>query len=98
MQVCEVLLKEDEKVAVSYDYPAELAAPVKKDSQVGEAVYRLNGMLLASYPLRAEDSIQRIDYGWCLEKCSNALCSLPVLIILHEFYIDLNYILLSCFS
>ena len=53
---------------IAYEYPQQLSAPLEKGQQIGEALYTLNGEDLAKYPIRMEESIEKKDYGWCLQQ------------------------------
>lgn len=62
----EILLGREEKVEISLDVLPELYAPFKEGSQVGRVVYRLNGDILASYPVVTSEGAQKPDYMWYL--------------------------------
>lgn len=62
----EVLLGKEEKVEVSLALLPELSAPFEAGSQVGRVVYRLNGDILASYPVVTKEGAQKPDFMWYL--------------------------------
>ncbi len=59
-----VLLGKQEKVEVSLALLPELTAPFEEGSQVGRLVYRLNGEILASYPVVTREGAEKPDYFW----------------------------------
>ena len=62
------LLKETEIPEKDIFLPELLKAPVKKGEKVGSVTYSIDGILLAEYPVYAAETIEKIDYGWCMEK------------------------------
>ncbi len=63
-----VLLKEGETLSCRVEMES-LTAPVKQGQKVGEVVYLLNGEEWKKDTLVCKTGIERIDFGWCLEKC-----------------------------
>ena len=53
--------------------PELIEAPVKKGEKVGSVTYSIDGMLLAEYPVYAAETIEKIDYGWCMEQVAERL-------------------------
>lgn len=35
--------------------------------------YSIDGILLAEYPVYAAETIEKIDYGWCMEQVAERL-------------------------
>lgn len=69
-----MLLGQDEQVEVSYQLPESLEAPVTAGTEAGRVDYSLGGQLLASYPVYIGQSVERIDYRWCLEQLWKWYC------------------------
>lgn len=69
-----MLLRQDEQVEVSYQLPESLEAPVTAGTEAGRVDYSLGGQLLASYPVYIGQSVERIDYRWCLEQLWKWYC------------------------
>ena len=67
------LLKETEIPEKDIFLPELLKAPVKKGEKVGSVTYSIDGILLAEYPVYAAETIEKIDYGWCMEKVAERL-------------------------
>lgn len=59
-----VLLGKDEQVEVSLSLLPELTAPFEAGSQAGRLIYRLNGEILASYPVVTGEGAQKPDFLW----------------------------------
>ena len=68
-----VLLKETEIPKKDIFLPELIEAPVKKGEKVGSVTYSIDGMLLAEYPVYAAETIEKIDYGWCMEQVAERL-------------------------
>ena len=68
-----VLLKETEIPKKDIFLPEFIEAPVKKGEKVGSVTYSIDGMLLAEYPVYAAETIEKIDYGWCMEQVAERL-------------------------
>ena len=68
-----VLLKETEIPKKDIFLPELLKAPVKKGEKVGSMTYSIDGILLAEYPVYAAETIEKIDYGWCMEQVAERL-------------------------
>lgn len=60
----DVLLGKDESVEVELSLIPELTAPFEAGSQAGRVEYRLNGEILASYPVIAKEGARRKDLSW----------------------------------
>lgn len=61
-----LLMREDETVNVIYDYDETLAAPVTAGEIVGYAYVTLDQSLVATYPIRAAESVARKNYLYYL--------------------------------
>lgn len=68
-----VLLKETEIPKKDIFLPELIEAPVKKGEKVGSVTYSIDGILLAEYPVYAAETIEKIDYGWCMEQVAERL-------------------------
>ena len=68
-----VLLKETEIPKKDIFLPEFIEAPVKKGEKVGSVTYSIDGMLLAEYPVYAAETIEKIDYRWCMEQVAERL-------------------------
>lgn len=62
----EVLLGKEEQVEISMALLPELSAPFEAGSQVGKVIYRLNGEILASYPVVTKEGAEKPDWQWYL--------------------------------
>ncbi len=63
-----VLLKESDQTNIEYDIPSMLTAPIEKNTIVGYAKYYINNQLYCQIPIKANGSIEQIDFKFCLEK------------------------------
>ena len=63
-----VLMKKDEEITASFEGKKELKAAVEKGDPVGTVQYRLNGNVIASYPVVADGRITKLNYEWCFHK------------------------------
>ena len=68
-----VLLKETDIPKKDIFLPELIEAPVKKGEKVGSMTYSIDGILLAEYPVYAAETIEKIDYGWCMEQVAERL-------------------------
>lgn len=64
----EVLMRSDEAVTTKLSVPEKLTAPVKKGEIVGTKTYYLNGEELAVYDVSALETVEKIDFSWCLRR------------------------------
>lgn len=62
-----VLLGKEEQVEVSLSLLPEIEAPFEAGSQAGRLVYRLNGEILASYPVITKAGAKKPDFIWYLK-------------------------------
>lgn len=65
VQTEELLLKDDDTVAVDVLMPDTLDAPVQAGEIVGTVIYYVNGEVLDLFPIYIEDDAPIIDYEWC---------------------------------
>ncbi|MCH1983610.1 D-alanyl-D-alanine carboxypeptidase [Ruminococcus sp. OA3] len=66
-QSLKVLLGADEEVQVEESLPDALRAPVKAGTTVGKVSYLLDGEVLKTYPVYADESVKKIDFIWCFD-------------------------------
>ena len=48
--------------------PDSVEAPVLKGEKLGRIAYYLDGKLIASYPVYAEKSVEKISFRWYTQK------------------------------
>ena len=68
----EILLKKGEAVTCKTEIPQKVSAPVLKGEKLGRIAYYLDGKLIASYPVYAERSVEKISFKWYTEKVFHA--------------------------
>mgnify|MGYP001852233247 FL=1 len=64
----QMLLKEDDLFRIETDRPSELQAPVEAGEIVGTVAYYLNNEIVVIFPVYAAETVQKIDYWWCLNR------------------------------
>ena len=64
----QMLLKEDDLFQIETDRPSELQAPVEAGEIVGTVAYYLNNEIVDIFPVYAAETVQKIDYWWCLNR------------------------------
>lgn len=64
----QILLREDETVKITYQFPKQLEAPVAGKKKVGSVSYVLNERKIEEYPIYTARKVKKINYLWCLEK------------------------------
>ena len=64
----EILLKKGEAVTCKTEIPQKESTPVLKGEKLGRIAYYLDGKLIASYPVYAERSVEKISFKWYTEK------------------------------
>ena len=64
----QMLLKEDDLFRIETDRPSELQAPVKAGEIVGTVAYYLSNEIVDIFPVYAAETVQKIDYWWCLNR------------------------------
>lgn len=62
-----MLVGNDEKVDYVYEMPKTLEAPVEKDSIIGFVNITINGETYCKFPIKAKDTVKKIDYKYCLQ-------------------------------
>lgn len=67
-QASGLLLNEEEEVGIVYTVPEELEAPVMAGSKVGSIKYMVNGEVWRTEIITTADTVEAIDYEWCLAK------------------------------
>ena len=63
-----VLLREDEELRTEILLPKELTAPVMEGQILGEIRYFVGDETLQTECVIAEESVERIDFAWCLKQ------------------------------
>lgn len=62
-----LLLREEEKITISYELADYLQAPVEEGSLLGMITYRLGDEVLKEYRVEAANGVERIDLPWCIQ-------------------------------
>lgn len=63
-----LLLREDEMIRCKVERKDTLQAPAYKGTQTGSICYSLNGSTISRIPIVLSETVENIDYLWCLEK------------------------------
>lgn len=63
-----LLMRADEQIEWNVTVKKKLTAPVKAGTRVGTVTYSLGGTVLAEYPVTVSESIEKIDYLFCLKR------------------------------
>lgn len=63
-----VLLRKDENIELEWKISETMQAPVKKGDSVGYIRYLIDGEIYKEEKLVVQQSVELIDYDWCLEK------------------------------
>lgn len=71
-----VLLREDETIQCRVKRTDTLQAPVQKGMQTGSICYLLNDVEMIGIPIVLSETVENIDYLWCLEKVVEKYCCL----------------------
>lgn len=71
----QILLRNDEKVQVDYEGSTQLTAPVHKGDKVGKLIYHTNGRVWKTEDIVAAESVEKIDYVWCLRETMERLAA-----------------------
>ena len=66
----QMLLADDERIVCRVNVPEMLEAPVKRRDKIGRVTFLLDGQILASYPVLAEQSVERRTFFRVLEYVS----------------------------
>ena len=67
----QMLLGTEDEVKTIYRGKTFLEAPVKKGEKIGEIQYQINGETWKTEEVVAGESVEEIDYSWCLEQTMN---------------------------
>lgn len=62
------LMNENESAEYFYNYPEKLQAPIKKGQIIGTVEITIDKEPVWSYPIRAKNSVEKIDLEFCLKK------------------------------
>ena len=63
-----LLMRKDEQIEVSYSIKESLTAPVKEGTMIGKVQYSVDGTVYRTEILVTKDSVDQIDFRWCVEK------------------------------
>lgn len=63
-----LLLNEKEDVTVNVQIQRTVHAPIAKGTCVGSVEYLLNGEIVKKVPVITVESVERVDFGWCLKE------------------------------
>ena len=66
-----VLLKNNEKVTISYNIADEVQAPVSAGQMAGTVIFSIDDIKLREYPVVFKKGIDRISMEWCVERISD---------------------------
>ncbi|MGN0400861.1 MAG: D-alanyl-D-alanine carboxypeptidase family protein [Acetatifactor sp.] len=61
-----VLMRQEEKVAVSYSWKKELIAPVTGGMEIGRVTYSVDGRVYRTEKIVTTEEVDAIDFSWCL--------------------------------
>ena len=67
-EVHSLLLKNDEKISVTYTVKKVLKAPVKENTVVGSVLYSIDGDVIWERKIRTKESFEEKNYIWYLKK------------------------------
>lgn len=67
-QVDGLLLRETDKIELSYEWEKSLKAPVEAGQKIGAIRYSVDGVVYFSEDIVTCEGIGKIDYLWCLEQ------------------------------
>ncbi len=70
-----VLLRESETIQVSEEWNENLQAPIKQGDVVGMRSYMLDGVVLRSELILADETVDEISVGWCLAQVLKRFCA-----------------------
>lgn len=66
-----LLLAPGEEIELSYEMADQLYAPVEQGAYIGKVSYLLGDEILREYEVTAGNSVQKIDFSWCLSRVSD---------------------------
>ncbi|MGN0382845.1 MAG: D-alanyl-D-alanine carboxypeptidase family protein [Eubacterium sp.] len=64
----ELLIGNSESITLCNIYPAKVNAPVKKGEVLGSVLVNIEDNTYCSFPIKAEESVEKISYAYCIEK------------------------------
>ena len=64
----EILLGDSEVLELEIELSEEIEAPVENGEVLGSAIYRIDGEVVAEYPVVSTKSVKRIDFYWIFSK------------------------------
>ena len=70
----ELLLAEGEEIYLKYELSESLYAPVKEGDYIGKISYMLGDEVLKECKVCAKNSVEKIDFAWCLKKVMECVC------------------------
>lgn len=62
----ELLLGPGEEIVLKYELTESLKAPVQKGAYLGKVSYLLGDLVVKEYHITAENSVEKINFVWCL--------------------------------
>lgn len=68
-----VLMKATDKVYVEYSVPSFVEAPIKSGSKIGSLRYYINDVFFKEYPIYSSNTVEKIDYRFCLKEIFSKL-------------------------
>lgn len=69
-----ILLRKDERIEVEWNVTDTLQAPVQAGSEVGYIRYLVNGEVYKEDKMLIKNSVDAIDFDWCLKKVLERFC------------------------
>lgn len=64
-----ILLRDGERIGVQVELPERIEAPIEKGEILGTVTYELDGRIYAQYPVAAQDTVGKRDFGDYLGDC-----------------------------
>lgn len=72
-----MLLRSDEKIEAVPQIQEKLEAPVQKGEKTGEILYQVNGETWKNRAVYTAETVEKIDFPWCLEETLKRLAFAP---------------------
>lgn len=66
-----LLLAPGEEIEISYELAEQLYAPVEQGTYIGKVSYLLGGETLREYRIIAGNSVEKIDFSWCVSRVTD---------------------------
>lgn len=66
-----LLLAPGEEIEISYELAEQLYAPVEQGTYIGKVSYLLGGKTLREYRIIAGNSVEKIDFSWCVSRVTD---------------------------